>query len=302
MGADVAPAGTRIAAASSLVGVADAAAPAGASRHRPVPDGAGGGAPRLTGGRPTPQTSGGRTTPRAEDLQIAGVVPLNSTDWPDHLCATLYLQGCPWSCTYCQNVAIIDPQVPGQVAWAEVEELLGRRRGLLDGVVFSGGEATRQGALIPALARVRELGFGTGLHTAGAYPHRLAAALPLLDWVGLDLKALPEHYGAVAGRGARGTAPWQCLELALDAGVGLEVRTTIYPGSVAAEDVLEVARRARGAGAPTFALQEARVQGTAAQFEAGAAAWDAQVWRREWGGLVEAIGALGFETFHVRAA
>ena len=31
--------------------------------------------------------------------------------------------------------------------------------GLLDGVVFTGGEATRQLALAPAMARVRDLGF-----------------------------------------------------------------------------------------------------------------------------------------------
>lgn len=240
--------------------------------------------------------------PRAQDLQIAGLVPMTSTDWPGKLCATLYLQGCPWKCVYCQNVEIIDPRVAGQVEWDEVEQLLARRHGLLDGVVFSGGEATRQAALLPALSRVRELGFATGLHTAGAYPARLRAALPLLDWVGLDLKALPEGYGQIAGRGARGSAPWECLELVLAAGVELEVRTTVFPGSVAAEQAVEVARRARRAGAHTFALQEARTRGAAAEFVQGAARWDAAGWQLEWEALVEAIGKLGFAAFQVRPA
>ena len=76
---------------------------------------------------------------------------MSTVDWPGELVASLFLQGCPWACPYCQNAAIIDPRVPGVVAWDAVERLLARRRGLLDGVVFSGGEATRQIALAPAM-------------------------------------------------------------------------------------------------------------------------------------------------------
>ena len=103
----------------------------------------------------------------ASDLQIAGLTPMSSVDWPGKFVATVFAQGCPWACPYCHNQAIIDPKIPGVVSWESVEELLGRRRGLLDGVVFSGGEATRQLAVLPAMQRVRELGFEVGLHTAG---------------------------------------------------------------------------------------------------------------------------------------
>ena len=95
----------------------------------------------------------------ASDLQIAGLTPMSSVDWPGKFVATVFAQGCPWACPYCHNQAIIDPKIPGVVSWESVEELLGRRRGLLDGVVFSGGEATRQLAVLPAMQRVRELGF-----------------------------------------------------------------------------------------------------------------------------------------------
>ena len=81
-----------------------------------------------------------RTSPlTAKDLQIAGLVPLSTVDWPGQLAATLFLQGCPWRCHYCHNRAILDPRTPGTVAWSEVRDLLERRRGLLDAVVFSGG-------------------------------------------------------------------------------------------------------------------------------------------------------------------
>src|SRR5690625_1982067 len=89
----------------------------------------------------------------AADLQIAGLVPLSSVDWPGRLVATVFCQGCPWSCTYCHNTAILDPRTPGAVPWTQLEQLLTRRHGLLDGVVFSGGEATMQPALVSAARR-----------------------------------------------------------------------------------------------------------------------------------------------------
>ena len=60
---------------------------------------------------------------------------MSTVDWPDHLTATVFLQGCPWNCFYCHNQALIPTRTPGAVAWDEVRALLGRRRGLLDGVV-----------------------------------------------------------------------------------------------------------------------------------------------------------------------
>ena len=106
----------------------------------------------------------------ATDLAVAGLTPLSTCDWPGQLVATVFLQGCPLACTYCHNPLLIDPRAPGTVPWADVADLLERRRGLLDGVVFSGGEPTRQHALRAAMLEVRSLGYRVGLHTAGTYP------------------------------------------------------------------------------------------------------------------------------------
>ena len=161
-----------------------------------------------------------RQRPRAaDDLVIAGLVPMSTVDWPDHLTATVFLQGCPWNCFYCHNQALIPVRVPGLVAWQEVRDLLARRRRLLDGVVFTGGEALRQDALADAAAEVRRAGFAVGLHTAGAYPRRLADVLAagLVDWVGLDVKALPDSYPQVVGRQRAGERAWECLRILIDA-------------------------------------------------------------------------------------
>lgn len=137
-------------------------------------------------------------------------------DWPGKLAAVVFLQGCPLACPYCQNEAILDPKVPGAVPWSQVEALLARRVGLLDGVVLTGGEALRQAGVVDAARRVREMGFGVGLHTAGVYPRALAKILPHTDWVGIDVKAMPDDYAAATGFGA-GAKAWQSLDAVLEA-------------------------------------------------------------------------------------
>ena len=234
----------------------------------------------------------------ASDLQIAGLTPMSSVDWPGKFVATVFAQGCPWACPYCHNQAIIDPKIPGVVSWESVEELLGRRRGLLDGVVFSGGEATRQLAVLPAMQRVRELGFEVGLHTAGPYPARLHEILRtgLVDWVGIDIKAMPgPNYEAVAGRPNAGPKAWESLGEVLDSGVSYEVRLTVYRDGP--RDGYEVASCVKDLGATHFALQQARALGTAQGFNAGDAAWDLEVQS-----LADDIEKLGFESFQFRPA
>lgn len=211
------------------------------------------------------------------DLQIAGLVPLSTVDWPGHLVAIVFCQGCPWSCTYCHNTAILDPRTPGTVAWSQLEALLGRRRGLLDAVVFSGGEATQQHALVPAVRRVREAGFAVGLHTGGAYPGRLATLLgldhdgagsggPLVDWIGFDVKASWTGYAALVDRPGSAVKAERSLGMLLASGVAHELRMTVTPALEA--QVPRVVQAVARAGGDALVLQRARPDGADAAFAA----------------------------------
>lgn len=233
----------------------------------------------------------------APSVTVAGLVRMSSVDWPGRLVATVFLQGCPWKCAYCHNPDLIDPRLPGLMGWSEVLEFLGRRRGLLDGVVFTGGEPTRSAGLLAAMWDVRDLGFAVGLHTGGAFPSRVAALLAegAVDWVGLDVKALPEDYPEVVGRPGSGERAWRTLDLVLASGSEHEVRTTIHPDSPAARRLVELAGRLRASGVRSYAVQQARGRGTRAGFVASVAGWDAQVRR-----LADDVAALGFEHFELR--
>lgn len=194
-------------------------------------------------------------------LQIAGFAPFSSVDWPGLLSATVFLQGCPWECTYCHNPAMQDTRAPGVIAWSTVLATLQDRQGLLDAVLFSGGEPTRQRGLPAAMRVARELGFKVGLHTAGAFPGRLAPLLPLVDWVGIDIKAAPTAYERITGKAVSGMRAWSALELVQDSGVDYEVRITVDPTVHTRADVFDAVREVIRRGAKAPVLQQARPDG-----------------------------------------
>lgn len=194
-------------------------------------------------------------------LRVGGFTPLSTTDWPGMLSAVVFCQGCPWRCRYCHNPGLISSQGEDEMRWEAVLKFLQRRRGLLDGVVFSGGEPTLQAALADAMREVRALGFRVGLHTAGIYPHRLQETLPLLDWIGFDLKAPFADYARITGVPGSGERARASLDLVLDSGIAHQLRTTVHPALLADEDVLTIANELAKRDVSAYVLQEFRSQG-----------------------------------------
>lgn len=219
--------------------------------------------------------------PAAEALRIGGLTPLTTIDFPGRLAAVVFCQGCPWRCGYCHNPALLDATQPGALAWDAVLAFLRQRRGLLDGVVFSGGEPLAQSALAAALAEVRALGFATALHTGGMYPARLAQALPLLDWVGLDVKGPWPRIDAITGVPGSSARVRQSLALLLQSGVAHECRTTWHPGLFALHELQALARELAALGVRRWVPQPCRdprqpasLAAATQALRAGAALWD----------------------------
>lgn len=191
-------------------------------------------------------------------LPVAGLTPMTTLDYPDHLACVVFLQGCPLRCGYCHNPQMLAPRQADAGEWAEIEAFLDTRRGLLEGVVFSGGEPTLHADLALAVARVRGLGFKVGLHTAGVYPRRLAALLPWLDWVGLDVKGPDAHFDAIVGRPGMGAAHRQSLLLLLESGINFECRTTVHWRDFNLECLQGLALDLASQGVRHYAIQVAR--------------------------------------------
>lgn len=176
----------------------------------------------------------------ADTLRINRWTATKADDWPGRTVLTVLMQGCPWSCTSCETPDLRDPLQPGQITWREVRDTIVRSRSGLEGVVFSGGEPTRQDGLADAMEQVRELGLPVGLHTSGSYPQRLAAVLSLADRVVIEIKAPATLYRAVTGVGASAHKAFASLRLCLDAGVDLQVRTVVDPAVLTPEALADL--------------------------------------------------------------
>jgi pyruvate formate lyase activating enzyme len=205
--------------------------------------------------------SSAKRVPRSAELHVGGLVRLSTCDWPGELVATVFCQGCPWACGYCHNPHLIPPNTEAAIAWSEVLSFLDSRRGLLDAVVFSGGEPTLQAALPEAMRAVRALGFRIGLHSAGPYPERLAAVLPLVDWVGFDVKAAFAGYARITGVAGSGDKARESLRHLLASGVAHEIRTTVHSALLGPSELADLAADLAAFGISAHKIQPFRAAG-----------------------------------------
>lgn len=194
-------------------------------------------------------------------LSVGGLVAFSTVDYPGKLAAVVFCQGCPWRCEYCHNPHLLPFAADPAEGWERARAFLERRRGLLDSVVFSGGEPTSQPDLAACVREAKEMGFSVGLHTGGAYPKGLESALPWLDWVGLDIKAGFAAYPEVTGVAGSGKQAEASLHLILQSGIDYECRTTLHPAQLSYQDVFELASGLASIGVRRYVVQQFRPMG-----------------------------------------
>ena len=160
---------------------------------------------------------------------FGGLQKSSSLDFPGVLCCVLFTRGCDLNCFYCHNRELISragSYLPEDDIWAFLE----KRKGLLDGVVISGGEPTLHSDLHAILGRMHDMGYKTKLDTNGQRPGAVVSLWEagLLNYVALDIKALPADYPSVTGKDA--ASAFKTAKALQWLGAYYELRTTLYPG------------------------------------------------------------------------
>jgi pyruvate formate lyase activating enzyme len=136
-----------------------------------------------------------------------------------------------------------EPWEEGLVSEDEVLSFLAKRRGVLEGVVVTGGEPLFHPDLPLLLERLKALSYQIKLDTNGTYPDRLAGLEPgLVDYVAFDLKNAPSAYSRSAGVPVVGRKLARTLEwLREHHPDSCEVRLTWVPGLNEVSDLGEYA-------------------------------------------------------------
>jgi pyruvate formate lyase activating enzyme len=145
---------------------------------------------------------------------------------------------------------VLHPNDQPDISETEICAALEKRRGLLDGVVISGGEPTLQRDLLPFAARLHEMGYLVKLDTNGYLPDVLRTAIDVraVDYVAMDIKAPLEglKYAAAAGIPVDVARIRESVDLLRAEQVAYEFRTTVVPGILTADDVAQIAQQIDG--------------------------------------------------------
>ena len=184
-------------------------------------------------------------------MRILGLQKLSLLDFPGKVAATVFTGGCDLRCPFCHNAPLV---LPGRGTSAldagAVLDFLASRRGLLDGMVLSGGEPLLQPDAADFLAEVKAMGFAVKLDTNGCHPDALADILDrrLADYVAMDIKNSLEKYPWTVGVPGFDTAPVErSARLLMEGPADYEFRTTLVRPFHEVGDMETIGRWLRGA-------------------------------------------------------
>ena len=172
-------------------------------------------------------------------MKVAALLPFSLLDYPGKISAVIFTQGCPLRCVYCHNPDFQNFAAPGKLDFSDVIDFLKKRIGLLDGVVFSGGEPLLQSDLYDAMEEAKSMGFLIGLHTSGAIYNNFINILKLTDWIGFDFKMPFSSYDTITQ--VKNLEIEKSFEALINSAVDYEIRTTVDSRFITRERLMEMA-------------------------------------------------------------
>ncbi|MCK4851755.1 MAG: anaerobic ribonucleoside-triphosphate reductase activating protein, partial [Candidatus Omnitrophica bacterium] len=189
---------------------------------------------------------------------IAGFQKLSLVDFPGYLCSVVFVQGCNFRCSYCQNPSLVGFEKQTDLSEKEVFDFLSGRKAMIEGVVITGGEPTVYDDLPGFIKKLKEQGFRVKLDTNGSNPVQMEGLLSdkCLDYVALDIKTSFPKYSLVTDISAIVGSVSQSIRSIMESPVPYEFRTTCVPGIVEEEDIAAIGEIVKGA--ERYCLQQFR--------------------------------------------
>ena len=176
---------------------------------------------------------------------LGGWLKNSFIDFPGTVATVLFFRSCNLRCPYCHNPELVNGTTE-PVSIDEVINFLEKRKGVIDGVVLSGGEPTLHSATLTTfVARLRETGVSVKLDTNGLLPGMISCVTP--DYLALDLKTLPSRYSELGWRGESCAAVLaQSLSIVRSMEERAEVRITMAGDFIKREEWDRIGELLRG--------------------------------------------------------
>ncbi len=188
-------------------------------------------------------------------MNIGGFQKNSLIDFPKIIACIIFTQGCNFFCPYCHNPDL----VPGPRKRAgslldegEILSFLEKRKGLLEGVVITGGEPTLQKDLVPFCARIKQMGYKLKLDTNGTQPDIVETLLrkKLVDFISMDIKTSLENYHLVVSKTPNPKFDAKnilnCIRLLMTKAPAYEFRTTCSRPFISKKIIGEISEMVHG--------------------------------------------------------
>lgn len=191
---------------------------------------------------------------------IYDITPFTLVDYPSITSCILWFAGCNMRCSYCYNPEIVFGK--GKYSYSDALSFLQKRKGLLDGVVLSGGECTLDYGIIELCEEIKKLGFKVKIDTNGSRPQIIEELLAkqLVDYVALDFKAPEKLYKQVTEKSFFAFFN-QTLGYLIKSNIPFEVRTTYHSGLLTQDDLTQMSHFLEKSGyKKPFFIQDFRGQ------------------------------------------
>jgi len=201
-------------------------------------------------------------------MVIGGLQKFSLLDYPEHLSAIIFTQGCNFKCQYCYNPMLVGPIKPSKfnhisskrkngektkghslIPEDDLFVFLKKRSGKLDAVVITGGEPTIHRDLPKFIKKIKELGFKVKLDTNGTNPKMIKKLIKdnLLDYIAMDLKTSFVKYDLVIGTQPDLENIKKSVKIIIESGLDYEFRTTLVPKLVEISDIKAMGEIIKGA-------------------------------------------------------
>ena len=190
---------------------------------------------------------------------IGGLQKVSLIDYPGKVSCVVFLSGCNFDCPYCHNPDLAKGVAPAPfLDEIEVYRFLQRRRGILDGVVISGGEPTLQKNLFYLCEKIKQVGYPIKLDTNGSRPDVIKRLIHegLVDYIAMDIKTDPLHYSPHIVRDYDPADILLSIRVIIESDILYEFRTTCVRPIVCEAAIERTAETIKGA--KSYVLQRFR--------------------------------------------
>lgn len=189
-------------------------------------------------------------------MSLVGLDKMSLLDYEDKISCVLFYKACNFRCPFCHNgLTVLEAE--DEILFDAALDYLKTRKGLIDAVVFTGGEPTLEPRLKEHIQKVKELGFLIKLDTNGTNPNILKDLIDsnLLDYVAMDIKNSEEKYPLTIGmKSIDMDKIKQSIDVIMNSGVDYEFRTTLVHEFHQLEDMDGLGKLIKGA--PILYLQK----------------------------------------------